>query len=196
MLLKLKCINNKEIIKKTSNIFLNSSFNNALFHHIKFNFSDNNKDYDKISEVNTYKSVNNPKSNLDFNIYDSVDIKDSIDSIQNKLKEADPLTVETVNDDLQRLPDYFKFYSVKLYDTKDIDQIKHDIEEDGIEYKYGLPVENTPYRPLSQLINIEDAEDSINTSTENLMELLDLDKLSAYESLVFKIDNEFNFGKK
>lgn len=67
--------------------------------------------------------------------------------------------------------------------------LKHEEEIGGVLYKYDLPVENTPIIFRSQIMV---KEDLINTPTENLMEKLEVDKDTAYESFIIKLNQEFN----
>jgi hypothetical protein len=63
--------------------------------------------------------------------------------------------------------------------------LKHGEEIGGILYKYDLPVENTPIVFKSQIVL---KEDIINTPTENLLEKLEVDKDTAYESFIIKLN--------
>jgi hypothetical protein len=64
--------------------------------------------------------------------------------------------------------------------------LKHDEEVAGIIYKYDLPVQNMPIAFKTQLILRE--EEIPPTATESLFEQLQLDKDTAYESFVIKIN--------
>jgi len=77
-------------------------------------------------------------------------------------------------------------------DIKDLDNIKHDIIEGNIEYKYGIPSKNII--PFTELMPIEDKPELPKTATENLYDALEIDKDSSYESLVLKYHQEFNTG--
>lgn len=63
--------------------------------------------------------------------------------------------------------------------------LKHGEEIGGILYKYDLPVLNTPIVFRSQIVVKEDV---INTPTENLLEKLEVDKDTAYESFIIKLN--------
>jgi hypothetical protein len=60
------------------------------------------------------------------------------------------------------------------------------------EYKYGLPTKNETL--FSELVPVEEEPKLPNTSTENLFNLLSLDKESSYESMILKFKEEFNHG--
>jgi len=72
----------------------------------------------------------------------------------------------------------------------DLDNIKHDIIEGNIEYKYGVPSKNV--LPFTDLIPAPEQPILPKTATENLYELLEMDKDSSYESLVLRYHQEFN----
>ena len=82
-----------------------------------------------------------------------------------------------------------KLESSLTVSKKPDDMLKHNEEFGGILYKYDLPVENRPIIFRSQLIVKEDAE---NTPTENLMDALEVDKETAYESFIIKMNQNYN----
>jgi len=63
--------------------------------------------------------------------------------------------------------------------------LKHGEEVGGILYKYDLPIENLPITFRSQLIVKEEVP---LTATESLFEALELDKDTAYESFIIKLN--------
>jgi hypothetical protein len=67
------------------------------------------------------------------------------------------------------------------------DMLRHETDYNGILYKYDLPTENFPivFRSMNALAE-RDAEEKL-TSTENLMETLDCDKDTAFESFIIKL---------
>jgi hypothetical protein len=67
--------------------------------------------------------------------------------------------------------------------------LKHLEEHGGMLYKYDLPVENLAITFRSQLMVKEEVP---NTPTENLFESLQIDKDTAYESFIIKINQEYN----
>lgn len=67
--------------------------------------------------------------------------------------------------------------------------LKHGEEVGGILYKYDLPIENLPITFRSQLIVKEDVP---LTATESLFETLQLDKDTAYESFIIKLNQTYN----
>ncbi len=77
--------------------------------------------------------------------------------------------------------------------SKELDTIIHNEEVNGKKYKYGLLAKNE--LPFTELIPKDEVEEIPKTSTENLFDLLDLDKESSYESMILKIQQEFNHGK-
>ena len=58
--------------------------------------------------------------------------------------------------------------------------MKHNVEMNGIMYKYDLPVENKPleFINMRQLVSMEA---QMSTPTLNLYDVLELDKNSSYE---------------
>ena len=67
--------------------------------------------------------------------------------------------------------------------------LKHNEEYQGILYKYDLPIENKAIEFKSQLIVQEEIP---NTSVENLYETLEIDKDTAYESFIIKLNQTYN----
>jgi len=65
----------------------------------------------------------------------------------------------------------------------------HNVEHSGVIYKYDLPVVNQPIQFRGDLVVKEEVE---NTPVENLMEHLSVDKETAYESFIVKLNQEFN----
>lgn len=63
--------------------------------------------------------------------------------------------------------------------------LKHNIDHGGMLYKYDLPIENQPIIFQSMLVPIADEP---NTPVENLFEVLDCDKDTAYESFIIKLN--------
>ena len=195
MLFKIKCLINKTSVNKTFTYKYKLLRVNFLYNKICFNFSDNFK-FNDHTEKNNNNQLHALKNTHNFK--DSTSIKESINTIKYNDNNNNIITVQANNTDdtKNKIQDHFKFYSLKLYDSKELDDIKHDIKEEGVYYKYGIPFESQPYRPLSKLIEKEGFNDiSPNTPTENLLQFFKLDKLSSYESLIYKIDKEFNFGK-
>ena len=101
-----------------------------------------------------------------------------------KSSEESPYTDEQVKD-------MYRNYSCILHQDvlKDLDLIPHNMKINNVEYKYGIQAKNLPF---TQIV-IKSAEPLLpNTSTENLFEILNLDKDSSYESLILKYQQEFN----
>ncbi len=67
--------------------------------------------------------------------------------------------------------------------------LKHNTDISGVYYKYDLPAVNVPAEFKSQLIV---AEDIPATAVENLLEKLEVDMETAYESFVIKLNQEYN----
>ena len=84
---------------------------------------------------------------------------------------------------------YKKIESTLTVTMRPEDMLKHNQEHGGILYKYDLPVENLPITFKSQLMVKEEIP---NTPTENLFEQLEIDKDTAYESFIIKINQEYN----
>lgn len=78
-----------------------------------------------------------------------------------------------------------KLESSLTVDKKPDNMLKHLEEHGGILYKYDLPVENRPVVFKSQLMLKEEVP---NTPTENLMDKLEIDKDTAYESFIIKLN--------
>lgn len=76
--------------------------------------------------------------------------------------------------------------------TKSDDQLRHNQEVAGVIYKYDLPVENIPigFRNAKALALAK--EQDMATTTSNLMEELDCDKDTAFESFIIKCHQTFN----
>ena len=79
--------------------------------------------------------------------------------------------------------------STLIVPKKADEDLKHLVDHGGVLYKYDLPVENRPVTFKSQLVLKEEVE---NTALENLFDQLDVDKDTAYESFVIKMNQEFN----
>lgn len=88
----------------------------------------------------------------------------------------------------------YKSFSLTVNDVmiNDLDNIPHNKLINNKEYKYGLPTKNEI--PFSELVPIEEEPKLPNTGTENLFNLLELDKESSYESLLLKFKDEYNHG--
>jgi hypothetical protein len=89
----------------------------------------------------------------------------------------------------------YKGFSVTINEetVKEIDEIMHNTNKDGREYRYGLPSKNEIN--YNELMIKPEEENISNTPNQNLFELLELDKLSSYESMLIKIKEIFNHGK-
>jgi hypothetical protein len=72
---------------------------------------------------------------------------------------------------------------------KELDEIPHNVKVGNIEYKYGIPAKNLPF---TEIIPKMEEPAIPNTITENVFELLGLDKNSSYESMLLKSQEEFN----
>lgn len=79
-----------------------------------------------------------------------------------------------------------KMDSTIVVTKKPDDMLRHNEENGGTLYKYDLPVENKPIEFKSQLIIRE--ESVPNTAVENLFDSLEIDKDTAYESFVIKLN--------
>lgn len=74
-------------------------------------------------------------------------------------------------------------------DVRADELLKHNEEYNGIVYKYDLPTVNQPitFRSLNMLQTIEDEKNSKMTATENLLNELECDKDTAFESFIIKM---------
>lgn len=72
------------------------------------------------------------------------------------------------------------------------DMLRHNADFSGILYKYDLPTENLPivFRSNANLIAAEEAAEP--TSTESLLDTLECDKDTAFESFVIKMQQNYN----
>lgn len=94
-------------------------------------------------------------------------------------------------------PEYrelYKSFSLTVSEEmlNDLDDIAHNKEINGKEYKYGVIAKNDI--PFTDLMPKKVEEKIPPTPNENLYELLGLDNESSYESLVLKIQEEYNHG--
>lgn len=77
--------------------------------------------------------------------------------------------------------------------ARELDTVAHNEKIGDKEYKYGLPVKNeTQFKDL--IVRDEETEELPKTENEKLWELLDLNDESSYESLVLKVQDQFNNG--
>ena len=149
------------------------SFGLSLLKRAKFDFNSNNQ-----------------KLNEDIN---KIRLETDINKISHTLKKEDiSISVYKEKEDSEYLPELLKFYSTKIIDPSILDDIPHDVNIEGQDYKYGLPVKNQIFRVNSNIIEKERSANSYLSSTENLMYLLELDKDSSYESLVLKYNDYYN----
>ncbi len=76
--------------------------------------------------------------------------------------------------------------------TKSDDQLRHNTEVGGVIYKYDLPTDNTPiaFKSVASLVTAN--EEEMSTATQALMEELDCDKDTAFESFIIKHHQTFN----
>ena len=70
--------------------------------------------------------------------------------------------------------------------------LRHQTDYNGMLYKYDLPTQNLPivFRSLNQLAERNETEEL--TPTECLMQTLDCDKDTAFESFVIKLQQNYN----
>ena len=91
--------------------------------------------------------------------------------IQNRIKDESSLTISLADED----------------------EIRQTSELGGKMYKYDLPMENEPILFKSQSSLMTADEKALeNTVTENLYEMLEIDKDTAYESFIIKHNQLFN----
>ncbi len=89
----------------------------------------------------------------------------------------------------QELEHQIKMESTLTVTKKPDNMLKHEEEVGGMLYKYDLPVQNLPITFRSQLMVKEEIP---NTSVENLLDNLQVDKDTSYESFIIKINQNFN----
>jgi hypothetical protein len=112
-------------------------------------------------------------------------------SNRKEINKEDPARPLIENESYREL---YKNFSVVANEQTlaEIDEILHNKTHEGKEYKYGLPAKNEI--SFNELMIKPEEETIPKTSTENLFELLELDKLSSYESLLLKFKETFNHG--
>lgn len=79
--------------------------------------------------------------------------------------------------------------STILVNKKPDDMLKHNEDVGGMLYKYDLPIENQPIIFKSALVVKEDVK---STALENIFEQLEIDKETAYESFIIKVNQTYN----
>ena len=123
----------------------------------------------------------------EFTYYKNIDEKNLL-TVANKTNNP----VSLLDNEAYR--ELYKNFSLTVNDAlqNELDDIPHNKLINNKEYKYGLPTKNEI--PFSELVAISEEPKLPNTSTENLFELLNLDKESSYESLILKIKEEYNHG--
>jgi len=182
-------------IKFSKKIGLNTSINYSFFQKNliklqKFNFSEKNKKFNSIP--------NSPDENF---FYEKSQISEaqnliSVNKKESKLKSKlsiqEPTEQPLVENEAYR--ELYKNFSLYIgeHNSRELDEIKHNQEENGKLYKYGLPAKNE--LAFTELIPAPEEPELPKTSTENLFDLLELDKESSYESLILKIQSEYNHG--
>lgn len=110
---------------------------------------------------------------------------------------SSPLTTGSMMNDDEFLPEFEKKeleHQIRLDSTitvtkKPDNMLRHDEEFGGMLYKYDLPVLNQPILFRSALIV---ADEIPNTIVENLLESLEVDKETSYESFVIKMNQNYN----
>jgi hypothetical protein len=124
----------------------------------------------------------------EFTYYKNIDEKNLL-TVANK--KNNPVSLLD-NQDYREL---YKSFSLTVNEVlqNDLDDIPHNKLINNKEYKYGLPTKNEIL--FSELVPIQEEPKIPNTSTENLFDILNLDKESSYESLILKIKEEYNHGK-
>ena len=70
--------------------------------------------------------------------------------------------------------------------------MRHNEDVGGVIYKYDLPLENLPITFKNAAALIAAKEEEVNTASMNLMEELDCDKDTAFESFIIKHHSTFN----
>ena len=94
----------------------------------------------------------------------------------------------------QQYKEIYRNYSITIVEDEinELDDIKHDIIEGNVEFKYGLPSKNIV--AFKDLVPLPVEPLLPKTPTENFYELLNIDKDGSYESMVLKYHKEFNTG--
>lgn len=121
-----------------------------------------------------------------FHVKETEKIKTSVDNMQKVIGS------KSKEEEDENIPLLLKGYSMKLASLDEIDDIKHNVEVEGVEYKYGIPVKNENFRLNSAIVENENSSEYF-TPMESIMDQFGLDKDSAYEALVLKYDEYYNF---
>jgi hypothetical protein len=123
----------------------------------------------------------------EFTYYKNIDEKNLLNVAKNSNGSSSLLDNEAYRE-------LYKSFSLTVNETmiNDLDDIPHNKLINSKEYKYGLPSKNET--PFSELVPVAEEPKFPNTSTENLFELLSLDKESSYESMLLKFKEEYSHG--
>lgn len=172
----------------------NQSTDETDFHdHIinEYFKQNNSKDNKNSYNPEEHYKPNFEMKNKDFNI----DIK-NLDDLDIEENSKDNFTV-SYSEKSNYIPEGLRTYSLKIVDTSEIDNIIHNEENNGVVYKYGIPVKNSLFKPRASALDDVDEEASQKSMTPNerMMDMFELDKDSSYESLVLKYNEVFNNGK-
>lgn len=176
------------IIKWKKNLIKNNLSN---FIPLKLNRVFNNKFGKTFSEKEINKINKNSKENNLF-MENSSNSQQIIEKNVNSSEDKEEFIPNVENETYRELYKDFSFFVIED-NMKELDDIPHNKLIDGREYKYGLTSKNELI--FTDLIPKLEEDIIPNTMTENLFELLELDKESSYESLLIKFQNNFNHGK-
>jgi len=80
--------------------------------------------------------------------------------------------------------------SITHIDRKDESDLLHG-DEGGTIYKYDLPVLNQPIEFHNKLMVIDQGKEAL-TQVQELFDILDCDKDTAFESFIIKFNQEYN----
>jgi hypothetical protein len=108
-------------------------------------------------------------------------------------KKKKPTNAPMIQNEQYR--EIYKAFSLTVTEEmlKELDDIPHNESINDKEYRYGLSVKNEIL--FTGLVPLPEEPTLPNTGTENLFNLLSLDKESSYESMLLKFKDEFNTGR-
>lgn len=161
-----------------------------LFKYSNRSFCENIKNNNNTKEEEKFFYDKNLENAFNANKMISVKIDPKMKSKLSLNEPTDQPLIE--NEAYRELYRNFSLY-IGEENSKELDTIVHNEEKNGKLHKYGLPIKNE--LPFTELIPQEEVNEQPKTSTENLFDLLELDKESSYESLILKFKGELNHGK-
>jgi hypothetical protein len=174
---------------------------NIIFKNKFLNFNQGGRIYKNLNKLfsngvnsgnNSQEKINEKNSDFFFKIEKEAKLIKLDNSLIENSKDSKSIPL-VENEEYRKLYKNFSVY----FDEKlmeEYDKIYHNEKLGNKEYKYGILAKNE--LPFTELIVKE--EENVNlpkTATENLFDLLELDKDSSYESMLLKFQGQFSNGK-